>query len=257
MPTDVFYPTAGSQPVAGEGLLIEGVGATNWTNINANPFTKFNKDSDSLTNAGSLTQGASLPYAACVDEFAYTNTTSIGAGGFSKMFRLGTWLRISDNADVSTVLSASATVTAVVFDFRVTDADLGISGTGGPGVNSYQFQAQQRTSGGAFGTVATSASFFDFGAMAPSPLNFYFYRPSTNFIDLAATLPTTAQLRDSTYALNARLGFTGDVFDNSPAMGFNGVRMSVTYTQPNANKPRRQLTRLPDGRIAAVRARIR
>lgn len=239
MPTDVFYPTAGSQPVAGEGLLIEGAGATNWTNVT----TKYNKDSDSLTNAGSLTQGASLPYAACVDEFAYTDTTSIGAGGFSKMFRLGTWLRISDNADVSTVLSASATVTAVVFDFRVTDADLGISGTGGPGVNSYQFQAQQRTSGGAFGTVATSTSFFDFGSIVP----LYFYRPSTNFINLAATLPTTAQLRDSTYALNARLGFTGDVFDNSPAMGFNGVRMSVTYTQPDTSvrvRPSRSRTRL-------------
>jgi hypothetical protein len=225
MPTDVFYPTVGSQPVAGEGLLIEGAGATNWTNVT----TKYNKDSDSLTNAGSLTQGASLPYAACVDEFAYTDTISIGAGGFSKMFRLGTWLRILDNADVSTVLSASATVTAVVFDFRVTDADLGISGTGGPGVNSYQFQAQQRNSGGAFGTVVTSTSFFDFGSIVP----LYFYRPSTNFVNLAATLPTTAQLPDSTYALNARLGFTGDVFDNSPAMGFNGVRMSVTYTEPS------------------------
>jgi hypothetical protein len=226
MPTEVFYPTAGSQPVAGEGSLIEGAGATNWTNIT----TKYNKDSDSLTNAGSLTQGAALPYAGSVNEFAYTDTTSIGAGGFSKMFRLGTWLRITDGADVATVLSASATITAIAFDFRVNDADLGISGTGGPGVNSYQFQAQQRTSGGAFGSVVTSTSFFDFGSVVP----LYFYRPTTNFINLAATLPTTTQLRDSTYALNARLGFTGDVFDNSPAMGFNGVRMSVTFTEPDA-----------------------
>jgi hypothetical protein len=233
MPTEVFYPTAGSQPVAGEGSLIEGAGATNWTNIT----TKYNKDSDSLTNAGSLTQGAALPYAGSVNEFAYTDTTSIGAGGFSKMFRLGTWLRITDNADVATVLSASATITAIAFDFRVNDADLGISGTGGPGVNSYQFQAQQRTSGGAFGSVVTSTSFFDFGALAP-PNDFYFYRPSPNFINLAATLPTTTQLRDSTYALNARLGFTGDVFDNSPAMGFNGVRMSVTFTEPSTASAR-------------------
>jgi hypothetical protein len=184
-----------------------------------------------------LTQGAALPYAGSVNEFAYTDTTSIGAGGFSKMFRLGTWLRITDNADVATVLSASATITAIAFDFRVNDADLGISGTGGPGVNSYQFQAQQRTSGGAFGSVVTSTSFFDFGALAP-PNDFYFYRPSPNFINLAATLPTTTQLRDSTYALNARLGFTGDVFDNSPAMGFNGVRMSVTFTEPSTASAR-------------------
>jgi hypothetical protein len=233
MPTDDFYPTAASEPVAGEGALIEGAGATSWTNIG----TQFNTDStgaNALTDNGSLTPPGSGLYAPAATSFVYTATNAIGVGGRSRMYRLSTWRRVSDNADLATVLSSASAITALLLNFRISDADMGLSGVGGFGANSYFFEFQQRIGSGAIGTVVTSVNFFDYGTGSR-----YFYRPPLTGPDIlatfAATLPTVAQMRDANYGINGRLGFNGDVIDNSPAMGWNGARMSLTYSQGGAS----------------------
>lgn len=228
MPSAVFYPTVGTEPVAGEGSFIEGMGATVWTNIT----TKFNFDSDSDTDDGSLSPPGSGIYAPAADDFAYTATGSIGVAGFSRMFRLGTWKRLSDDTAIETVLASASAVSALTLDIRTSDADMGLTGVSSAGVNTYYLQFQQRTSGGAFGSVVTSSNFFDYAA---SGLYFYRTNPIATF---AATLPSVAQITGGSWALNGRMGFNGDVYDNSPDMGFNGVRMTLTWTEPSATSTR-------------------
>lgn len=225
MPTEDFYPSVGSEPVAAEGSLIEGVGATAWNNIN-----RVNADYLSLTDNGSLSPPVSGLYTPAATEFAYTNIGLVGGGLRSRMFRLSSWKRVSDNADLATVLASASAITGLFLNFRISDADMGLGGTSGSGVNTYYFEFQQRVAAGAILSVVNSITFDEYASSGK-----YFYRPPNTGPDILATfaaaLPSVSQMRDAGYGINGRLAFNGDVIDNTPAMGFNGSRMTLVYSQ--------------------------
>lgn len=255
MPTATFYPSVATQPASGEGAFNPNTAdATDWNNL-----AKANKDSDSTTNEGSLTGVNALSPqspplvtdARLANEFCYTAIALATVFVTSKMARLSTWKRVGDNADLSTVIPANATaITALTMSFRFADSSFGIDSVGGSGAAIYSIEAQQRISTGAVGSMFINAGIVDRGAI-PEYATFY---PN---VLVAGTLPSVAQIRDATYGINW-LARTSDALETTPYIGFNGFRMDVTWNAPAAtNKPRRQIVRLGDGRIAAVRARIR
>lgn len=222
MPIDVFYPSAATQPAAAEGLLIEGLGATSWSNLNKAAF-----DAALNTNDGSLTPPANGVYAPAANEFMRTPIQSVGLGLYSKMFRLSSWLRLGDDASLASVVAAGSTITNVSLNKRTSDADMGLTATSGLGTNAYFFQYQLRTAAGAFGPVLDSNQFFDYAGTS-----FYFYRTDP-IADFFLNLPSAAQLRDAGFGINGRMGFNGEsASECSPEMGFNGVRLTIDHTPP-------------------------
>jgi hypothetical protein len=231
MPTATFYPSVTSQPGAGEGSFINGMGATDWLNVT----TKANQDYALTTDAGSLLapdvnglSPATPPTATdtrLASEFAYTNIATAPTFN-SKMARGITLLRTTDNAAISTVIPATATaITAVVASFRFADSSYGIDSIGGSGAAVYSFEAQQRNSSGAIGSVATNGSLYDYASVA---LYCYYNALGVSF----GTLPTVAQVRDTTYGVNFRVAVT-DTLESTPYVGINGLAVTITWTEPS------------------------
>jgi hypothetical protein len=257
MPTATFYPSVTSQPVAGEGVFINGADSTDWVNVT----TKINQDYALTTDVGSLTGpdvnslSPATPPAATdtrlASQFGYTNIGAATLGLASKMARGITLLRTSDNAAISTVIPATATaITSIVASFRFADTSYGIDSVGGSGAAVYGVEMQQRNASGAIGSMAQIYSLYDYTAVS---LYCYYTVNAVVF----GTLPTVSQLRSTDYGINFRAS-TNDSLETTPYIGINGLVLTIAWTEPEAsNRVRRQLVRLPDGRLAAARARIR
>lgn len=237
MPTAIFYPATTSQPVAGEGSFINGVDATDWVNVT----TKATQDYALTSDEGSLTSPNvnSLPPATpptatdtrLASQFAYTNIGASTIVGTAKMARGIVLRRTTDDADLSSVIPATATaITSVTASIRFVDASYGIDSVGGSGAAVYTFEAQQRNSSGAIGSTAQNTSLFDYAA---SSLYCYYVANVVTF----GTLPTVAQIRDAAYGVNFILK-TSDVLETTPYIGLNGLTVSVTWTEPNAASAR-------------------
>jgi hypothetical protein len=232
MPSATFYPATTSEPLSGEGAFINGVDPSAWVN----PTTKFNQDYAITADAGSLTSPnvntlppATPPTATdarLTSQFAYSNIASASTTAQTKMARGIVLRRVSDNADLSTVIPATATgITNVTVSFRFADSSYGVNSTGGTGAAIYIIEAQQRNTSGAIGSTAIYTSLFDY---ASSGLYCY-YVPSTLVF---GSMPTIAQIRDANYGINFRLS-ASDVLETTPYIGVNGLRVDVTWTEPS------------------------
>ena len=230
MPTATFYPSTTSQPLSSEGALINGVDAQDWVN----PTTKFTQDYALATNEGSLTGVNSLapatpPTATDVrlaSQFGYSNIALASTSVMTKMARGIALKRVSDNADLSTVIPATATaITAITVNFRFADSSYGINSTGGTGAAVYTLKAQQRNSGGAIGSVAQNSSIYDYAGIN---LYCYYYANGIAF----GSLPTVAQIRDAAYGINFRCEVS-DILETTPYVGVNGISLAITWTEPS------------------------
>jgi hypothetical protein len=261
MPTATFYPSTLTQPGAGEGAFINGVDAQDWVDTPSltSNITRATIDSDLTTNEGRLTSPnvnslapqtpPTITDARLATQFAYTRIAAASTSVMSKMARGVALKRVGDNADLSTVIPATATaITAISVSFRFSDTSYGVGATGGSGAAVYAFKAQQRNTSGVIGSLAQITSIFDYTGIN---LYAFYYANSVAF----GTLPTVAQIRDAAYGINFRVETT-DSLESTQYIGINGLTLAITWDAP-ANKPRRQIVRLSDGRIAAARARIR
>jgi hypothetical protein len=254
MPTATFYPSVLSQPATPEGFFIPNAAdATDWTNIGQGAT-----DASLTTDVGSLNPALnSLPPvpvpvdAQLESKFAYTPLVVATLSVQSKMARGINLLRTTDNAPISTVIPATATaITNVIANFRFADTSYGIDNSGGSGAAVYGVEMQQRNASGVIGANAEVYNLFDY---AGATLYCYYVPNPIVF----GVLPTVAQLRSTDYGVNFRAK-ASDALEVTAYMGINGISLTITWTEPEAsNRVRRQLTRLPDGRIAAARARIR
>lgn len=230
MPTATFYPSATSEPVAGEGAFINGVDPASWVN----PTTKIAQDYAFTTDVGSLTSPdvntlpPDTPPAATdtrlASEFAYANIASSTLEAKTKMARGITLLRTSDNAAITSVIPATATaITSVVVSFRFADSSYGIDSIGGTGAALYTIEAQQRNNTGAIGDVAVYTSLYDYAGVS---LYCYHVPGYPAFV----TLPTVAQVRAAGYGVNFRFGVS-DVLESTPYIGINGLTVTIGWTE--------------------------
>lgn len=233
MPTATFYAATTSEPLAGEGSFINGLDPAPWTN----PTTKISQDYALTTDAGSLTSPnvnslspATPPTATdarLASQFAYANITTASLVQQTKMARAIVLKRVSDNADLSSVIPSTATaITAVTASFRFADTSYGIDSIGGTGAAVYDMAMQQRNSSGAIGSVASYGGLYDYAGVS---LFCYYVLGGINF----ATLPTVAQIRDANYGVNFRVTVS-DIFESTPYVGINGLCLSVTWTEPSS-----------------------
>lgn len=257
MPTATFYPSVLSQPASPEGAFSPNpADAPDWINIG-----QAVTDANLTTNVGSLNPSLnSLPPLTpptptdtqLASKFAYNPIALATVFVTTKMARGVSLLRLGDNAAIDTVITAAATsINSVSVSFRFADTSYGIDSVGGSGAAVYTFAAQQRNNSGVIGVAAQNSSLFDYAGV-----NLYCYYVA-NTVPFG-TLPTVAQVRAAGYGINFRM-LTSDAIETTPYIGINGLSITIDWTEPATTtaKPRRQLIRLPDGRIAAARARIR
>lgn len=246
MPTATFYPSVTSQPVAGEGVFINGADSTDWVNVT----TKATQDYALTTDAGSLTspdvnslspQPPPTPTdTRLASQFAYTNIGAATIGLTSKMARGITLLRTSDDAAISTVIPATATaITAITVSFRFADSSYGIDSIGGTSAAVYGLEVQQRNASGAIGSMAQVYNLFDYAAVS-----LYCYYVANSLV--ITSMPTVSQLRSTDYGINFRVK-TSDALETTPYIGINGLSVSITWTEPDAStriRPSRARTRV-------------
>lgn len=254
MPTATFYPATLSQPASPEGVFVpNGADATDWTNIGqANTDAALTSDVGSLNPALNTLPPSGPPTDAQLEsKFAYTPIVVATLSVQSKMARGINLLRTTDNSPIGTVISASATsINSIVANFRFADTSYGIDNVGGSGAAVYGVEMQQRTGSGVIGTLSQNYGLFDY---AGSNLYCYYVAASMGF----GTMPSVAQIRGTDYGVNFRVK-TSDALETTSYIGINGLSLTITWTEPEASGVvRRQNIKLPDGRIAAVRARIR
>lgn len=244
MPSATFYPSVTSQPVAGEGVLINAADAVNWTNVT----TKVTQDYALTTDEGSLTSPnvnslspATPPTATdtrLASEFAYANIAAASISGQTKMARGVTLLRTTDNAAITSVIPATATaINSLVCNFRFCDVSYGINSTGGTGAAVYTIDTQLRNDSGAIGSLAQYTSLYDYAG-----ITLYCYRVVS--LPVFASLPTVAEVRAAGFGVNFRLG-TSDVIETTPYIGLNGLTMTIAWTEAGGRvRPSRARTRL-------------
>lgn len=233
MPTATFYPSDTSEPLAGEGSIINGVDPAPWVN----PTTKITQDYALTTDVGSLTSPdvntlspATPPTATdarLASQFAYANIAASTFEAKTKMARGITLLRTTDDAAITSVIPSTATaITSVVASFRFVDASYGIDSVGGTGAAVYTLEAQLRNNSGAIGSVASYPSLFDYAGVS-----LYCYYNAG--VPIFSTLPTVAQVRAAGFGVNFRLACS-DILESTPYIGINGLTLTISWTEPSA-----------------------
>lgn len=242
-----FKPTTFAVNPAGDsGTSITGTGSA------LSDVTKLAAFAGSCDNVPSSFPGG---FPSMGDVVAYQNAiayydATATPGGQSDTIRATNFTEISSGTAIATKLSG-ATINSAWMRIGLMDGDVyaGFPTGGGGLLHLHGIRVELRNGSGALAsTYRQFASVFEEGGQ-PAILN----------LNSNLWTPTVGQL-STAFGFNFYVYCSdgADAFELTPNMGVYALELSVDATLSAATaRPRRQLTRLPDGRLAAARARIR